>query len=71
MEPPAQPTDEAMARSWALPGSLITIPDQPWAWGETRHPLHGSQCSEVSCERIRAGPEFEPRAPLARVTRDG
>lgn len=34
MEPPAQPTDEAMARLWALPGSLITIPDQPWAGGD-------------------------------------
>lgn len=49
-------------------GSLITIPDQPWAWGETRHPLQSSQCSEVSCGRVRAGPEFEPRAPLTKVT---
>ena len=52
MKSPAQPAEDSMARSWALPGSLITVPEQPCAWGKTTYPW-----------KTRVGPEFEPRAP--------
>lgn len=64
MEPPAQPTEETMARCWALPGCLLPVPHQLWVWGEARHPLHSSQCPQVSRG-------LRPGLHLAREVREG
>lgn len=67
MESPAQPTDEAMARL-SFAGLSDHNPKSALGLGRDQAPTAQLTVLRGLLWRIRAGPEFKPRAPLARVT---